>query len=456
MSSNPTQDFIAYMQGLRLSAVPAQTVTHAKQCLLDTLGCGLFGSTQEWSRILAAQILAEGTSGPCTVLGTSMKVSAAAAALCNGTSVHGFELDDLIAASVVHPGACVVPAVLAAAEAVDAPGERLLLGVLAGYEAMHRLGLAVGTDAAKRGFHTTGIVGPIAATIAAGVTMNLPLDTLRAAIGISCSASAGIKSFAGGSGGGMVKRYHAGRAAETGARACQLAERGFTGPSAGIEGRFGFLEVFAGATAQPQRMSENLGKTWSVGDVWVKVYPICGWIQGPVQLLQSLRGEKALAAENISKIRIGIASYAARNNGEVHPSDTMSAQYSIPYCSALALTGDPRDPSSFALDSVKDPVRQSLASRVEIYIDQEMEKVYPDHFAARVELEVKGGKSSVAEAMDCHGTPVDPCTPEERLAKFRRLAGSVRSQSQVESIITAVQSAEKLSSTQDLTKLLAA
>ena len=454
--TNPTQDFIAYMQGLRLSAVPAATVTHAKQCLLDTLGCGLFGSRQEWSRILAAQMLAEGSSGPCTVVGTSMKVSAAAAALCNGTAVHGFELDDLIAASVVHPGACVIPAVLAAAEAVDASGERVLLGVIAGYEAMHRLGLAVGTDAAKRGFHTTGIVGPIAATIAAGVTMNLPLDTLRAAIGISCSASAGIKSFAGGSGGGMVKRYHAGRAAETGARACQLAERGFTGPSAGIEGRFGFLEVFAGATAQPHRMSESLGTSWAVGDVWVKVYPICGWIQGPVQLLQSLRGSTPLVPENIVKARIGIAAYAARNNGEVHPSDTMGAQYSIPYCSALALTADPRDPAQFALDAVRDPVRQALASRIEIFVDPEMEAVYPDHFAARVELQAKDGKTVSATAMDCHGTPVDPCTSEERLAKFRRLAGAAGSGDKVDAIIDAVQGAERLASVQDITQLLAA
>src|SRR5687767_7137650 len=78
----------------------------------------------------------------------------------------------------------------------------------------------------------------------------------------------------------MVKRMHAGRAAEAGVRMSRLAQRGFTGPRAAIDGRYGLLDVFAGASAEPHHPTERLGDTCAMDGLWVKVYPICGWIQG--------------------------------------------------------------------------------------------------------------------------------------------------------------------------------
>ena len=94
-------------------------------------------------------MLEEGTSGHGTVIGRQKQLSAPAAALCNGTAIHGFELDDLIAESITHPAACVIPAAIAAAEAVDASGTQLLEAIVAGYEVMHRVGLALGVEPAE-------------------------------------------------------------------------------------------------------------------------------------------------------------------------------------------------------------------------------------------------------------------------------------------------------------------
>ncbi len=120
---------------LRLSELPPDVVDHAKACLRDALGCGVFGSGQVWSRILADEMLADGSAGHSTVIGRQQSLAAPAAALCNGTAIHGFELDDLIAESITHPAACVIPAAIAAAEAADASGEKLLEAIVAGYEA---------------------------------------------------------------------------------------------------------------------------------------------------------------------------------------------------------------------------------------------------------------------------------------------------------------------------------
>ena len=119
----PTRELIDFLQALSLDAVPASAVDSAKWCLLDTLGCALFGVPEPWSQIMAAQMIAEGSQGRSTIVGHSETVAAPAAALCNGTAAHGFELDDHLDEAIVHPGAIIISAALAsAAETTMAPG----------------------------------------------------------------------------------------------------------------------------------------------------------------------------------------------------------------------------------------------------------------------------------------------------------------------------------------------
>lgn len=423
-SPSNANDMLAFVHALRLSELPDDVVDRAKTCLRDALGCGIFGSAQVWSQILADEMFADGSNGHSTVIGRQQLRSAPAAALCNATAIHGFELDDLIAASITHPAACVIPAAIAAAEAVDASGARLLEAIVAGYEVMHRVGVALGVEPAKKGFHTTSLVAPIACAVAAAKVMELPRDQLISAVGLACSAAGGIKSFAAGHGGGMVKRLHLGRSAEAGVRMAQLASRGFLGPPLALESRFGLMEVFGGVGAAPEKLSQSLGQVWAMRDVWFKVYPICGWIQSVVQLVVALRGTQPLSGDAVKKVVVGVSRYAAQNNGEPAPVDTMGAQYSIPYCVAVALQGDPRDPACFQPDAVNNPATRKLASKVEIVIDPAVEAVYPAKFGASVKLMLASGAVSERMVLECHGTPSDPCSEQETSEKFRLLASS--------------------------------
>ena len=448
------QELIRFCQELSLETVPASVVDYAKWCLLDSLGCALFGSRQPWARIMAEEMLADGSRGRSSILGRNETLAAPAAALCNGTATHGFELDDLLDEAIVHPGAIVVPAALAAAEAIDAPGSRLLLGIIAGYEAINRVGLAIGVEPARRGHHQTALAGPLGAVMAAGVEMNLSRAHLTAAVGLACSTSSGTKSFAAGTGGGMMKRMHAGRAAEAGVRMAQLAARGFTAPPTALDGHFGLLEVLAGKSARPEQLALDLGRRWAVEQVYVKVYPCCAWIQATVQQLVAMRGAQPVKAEEVKKLRIGVCSYAARNNGNVAPPDTMGAQYSLPYCAALAVTADPRDPAMYFGDQLDEPARRKLARRIELVVDPEMETAYPKHYGARVHLELANGERHDSAVLDPHGMPSDPCSNEERLAKFRLLVRHCMSDARALQLIEAVGKIENLRSVLELTRMM--
>src|SRR5882724_11003239 len=68
-------------------------------------------------------------NGPCTAIGNARTLSAAAAALVNGTAAHGEDFDDTFEGGPVHAGAVVVPAVLAACERYDRDGAAALKGI---------------------------------------------------------------------------------------------------------------------------------------------------------------------------------------------------------------------------------------------------------------------------------------------------------------------------------------
>lgn len=450
-----TERLVDHLLALRLRDLSAKTRKHAGNCLIDAAACGMYGAQRPWAQILLAQMAREQGLGEAVVFGQAGRLPAAAAALCNGTAIHGFELDDLIAPTVMHPAAAVIPAALAAAEAVDADGATLLHAIVAGYEAMNRVAFAVGRSPVDRGFHSTSLMGPIGAAFAAGIIYGLDKAAMLSALGIAASQASGIKSFADGHGGGMVKRLHMGRAAEGGVRAAQLAAAGFSGPPQALESRFGFLHVYGGDGADAQLLVEGLGSAWAVDNVWFKVYPICGWIQAAVQLVTQLRGPTPINPENVERARVGVSAYAARNNDAPAPKDTMGAQYSIPYCIAAALAGDLRDPAMFDEERIVSPAMRALAAKVELYVDPEIEAAYPQKLGARVELVMASGNRSEALMLDCKGTPADPLDQQHHLEKFRILSRDRIPADQVELFLEMAGDLENLSAVRAMTAALA-
>jgi len=134
--------------------------------------------------------------------------------------------------------------------------------------------------------------------------------------------------------------------------------------------------------------------------------------------------------------------------------DTMGAQYSFPYCAALALAGDPTDPGMYLEKEIGNAERRALARRVELYTDAQMEAAYPKHYGSRIELVLASGERRASFVLDPHGFPADPVTEPERIEKFSRLAGHAKSAARVKEIAAAVQHADSLASARELMGLI--
>ena len=268
--ADATRDLAGFAARLQFEDIPAAVADHAKLCLLDGLGVALFGAGLPWTGLVRELALAEGSSPAAAFWGTPHRGSIAQAALVNGTAGHAFEMDDIHKQSIVHPNSLACPVAFAFAEASGGvTGRDVLTAIVAGYEVGTRVGNAATMALFLRGFHPQGTSGVFVAAATAGRMLGLPAQQMQHALGIAGSMGAGLMAAQEGA---MVKRLHAGRAAEAGVRAALLAQRGFTGILDVLEAGYGgFLSSFS-SRPDAARLTAGLGSFWETAEVGFKLY----------------------------------------------------------------------------------------------------------------------------------------------------------------------------------------
>jgi len=368
---NETVQLAEYAAGLRYEDLPAEVVGCARDCIIDTVAACICGSALPWSRIVIDYAERTGPGGTSRILGRGSAVQAPSAALANGALAHAFELDALTRPGAgAHPGATVLPPALAVAQEarVNASGRALIAAFVAGNEVMIRIGRATGHTNEARGFHAPGTTGPFGAAVACGHLLGLDAGRMANALGLAGSLAGGLLEFAKGDG-GMVKRLHLGRASEAGVLAASLAASGFTGPRTVIEGEFGFLRVFC-TEFDEAALTRNLGHEYVTLSTVLKRYPVHATAHAAVRAVRDLQTEHRFSVGDVEAITVTGNQRMIERHNIAEPADLMLAQYSIPFCVALALYREARDPESYDEGALDDPQIRALTRRVHLVPEQ--------------------------------------------------------------------------------------
>jgi 2-methylcitrate dehydratase PrpD len=360
-----------YAAALRYEDLPAEIVRQAKECIADTVAAAICGASLPWNRIVIRYAERTGPGGKSHILGSAgPAVQAPAAALANGALAHAFELDSLTRPGAgAHPGATVLPPALAVAQECGADGRALIAAFVAGNEVMIRIGRATGHTNEARGFHAPGTTGPFGAAVAAGHLLQLGPTAMTNALGIAGSLAGGLLEFARGDG-GMVKRLHLGRASEAGVLAASLAADGFEGPRTVLEGEFGFLRVFCTKWDETE-LTRGLGEEFLVSSTVLKRYPCHATAHAAVRAVCDLQDAHGFRTAEVEAITVTGTRRMIERHNILEPADLMLAQYSIPFCVALALHREARDPESWGETALADPQIRALCRRVRLVPGQE-------------------------------------------------------------------------------------
>lgn len=424
-AGSASQVLAGFAASLEFEQIPSDVIQQAKLCIIDTVAVAVYGARFPWSRIVAGYSRRYGAGGPCSLLGIpEARVQAPFAALANGALAHAFEQDSLREPGAgVHPGATLLPPALAMAEETGASGKALLTAFVAGCEVMFRIGDASRHSSEKLGFHAPGLTGPFGAAIAAGRVLGLNGAQLGHALGIAASLSSGLLAFTKARSGAAVKRLHLGRAAESGVLAARLAADGMTGPETALDGRFGYLEAYC-RDAEPGRLTAGLGKHWETRRICIKRYACHVTAQTPVQALRELIVEHGFGGRDVDEIRIEGAEKLLTHHDIREPRDVMQAQYSVPFCVALALYRDPADPRSFDQEAVADPDIRAACRRVRLALFPEAERA-SSPWQTRVSVVLRDSRHFVRDGLAFRGMPQDPVDPLEMRNKFALLAADL-------------------------------
>ena len=355
-----------------------------------------------------------------SIHGTALWATPEDAALVNGITAHGLELDDTFEESSLHPAVAIFPALLALADERGDNVGAVLHAAAVGYDVMCAAGVLLGAaESYGRGFHPTGVAGVLGVAAAVAALFNLDEDQSTHALSLAANLAAGSLEFL--SDGSWTKRLNAGHAAASGIRAAKLAAAGFTAPETSIEGRDGFLNQYGRGLVAGRSLELVYGR--KALDTSIKFYPCCRYMHGNIDLLRTIHAENpGLRLDEIESIEVGVIKAGATLVSE--PADRklvvntpVDAQFNMPFGAAVALTTGQATVEQFDnAPAIAGELAPWLA-KVHCYTSERLEAAFPARWQAEVSVRFKDGRVIEKSEDSFRGAPQDRATRDQLVAK---------------------------------------
>jgi len=330
-----------------------------------------------------------------------------------GALTHITETDDLHRASVTHPGCVVIPAVLSIAQTTGASGRDILVATLRGFEAMCRIGRAVGPAHYKL-WHNTATCGPFGSAFATASLLQLDENQTVSALGNAGTQSSGLWQFL--SSGTMSKHLHAGRASESGLLAAELAQHNFTGAPDILEGEQGMFIAMC-PDADPGRMQIPADAAWELSQTSIKPWPSCRHTHPAIDAALEIHAQLGNAI--VEKVDIFTYESGQALCDRVKPKNEYQAKFSLQHCVSHALLRGEVTLTSFSDEACV--TTAELCSKSNVFLSESLSVAYPKAWGAKVSVSTADGRQLDVERAHCKGDPELPVTQKQWLEKSKAL-----------------------------------
>jgi len=457
-----TDEVAGFVVSTRARDIPKDVAHLGKRSVLDGIGLALAGAASECGHIAKRYLEGLGIASDrgSTVIGTPLRVPARFAAFANGLAIHADDYDDtqLAVASdrvyglLTHPTAPALPPVLALAERERRSGEDLMLAYQVGVEVECKVAEAIMPRHYQHGFHSTATCGSIGAAAGAAKLLGLDREAARRAISIGATQAGGLRENFG----TMTKPFHAGRAAENGVVAAEIAALGFTASPNGLEADRGFFRAAGGGFA-PEAIHGRLGQPWTFEfpGVSIKPHPSGSLTHPGMAVMMELILKHDIQAAQVKRVKVGTNHNMP--NALIHhrPANELQAKFSMEFCMAILLLERKGGLEQFTDAVVNRPDVQAMIARVDFGVHPEAEAAGFDKMTTLVEVEMADGRVLRGRADFGKGSPANPMTDAELADKFRQCAawgGLDRERTQA--VLDMVWNIESLQDINELTQLL--
>src|SRR6266849_5015721 len=423
-----------YVTSLCYADLSPRTVQEAKRHLIDSLGCAMGGYSSEPAAIARRVSPAWSGAPSARLLGDGRPTTPEAAAFANSVMIRFLDANDTyIARGSGHPSD-MLGAILAAAELQGASGKELLLATVAGYEVFGALADQISLR--DRGWDQGVFVAP-ASVAGAGLLLGLSPEQMANALAIAVTANVATRQTRAGEL-AMWKGCATAVAAKAGLFAAQLAKAGMTGPTAAFEGRHGMWEQVTG----PFELGPLGGgdRSFAIERTNFKFVATEYHAQAPVALALDLRKKVGVAEIEAVDVRIYAMAHSEIGSepAKWDPHTRETADHSLPYMLAVALTDGRVGPASFEPARYLDPALRPLMSRIRVLEHPEFTRRFPQALVSEVEIRTRAGERFVERAEYPKGHAKHPMTDADVVTKFRDLSAPVLRPAQADAALEAL------------------
>jgi 2-methylcitrate dehydratase PrpD len=449
----PTEELAAFICELEYKDLNDKVIGTIKNTLLDAIACGCYGSTTPWGKVIYEFVRElEGPKESLLWL-THFKGAATNIALALGTCIHAFDFDDYHKAKL-HPASVIVPAAITMAEREKKESKLFLTALIAGYETMIRVSLSVDPGASRlKGWHLTGTCGVFGAAAAAGKILGLNKEQMTWALGLAGTQASGLWAF--NYDGAMSKRFHPGRASQSGIMAALLAKKGFTGPKHILDAEDGGFWAATTDKPRPQRLLQDLGVKYECEDTCIKPYACCGSNHASVDAVRNIVKDNGLKTEHIKEIAIFTSKVIKKQTGfDYLPETVLQAQMSLKYAVAASAVFGMILPEHMDQSHFSSPALRDLMNKVIIYIDEEMDRLYPEHFCSRIVITSTDGHQYECKIIDPLGSSERPLAWKDVVEKAKALLQNSMNIKQIDTLIETVGGLERSENLEPLLSIL--
>jgi 2-methylcitrate dehydratase PrpD len=434
-----------YMADARNRALPDNVVQETKHHILDTIAAMVSGSELPPGRMAIEFAQDYGGEKIATVIASRIVCGPIEAAIANGMLAHSDETDDDFTTGGAHPGCAVVPAALASAEQFGIGGTHFLRAVALGYDIGMRAMMTVGAGMKE----THNLVGTMGATAAAGCAASLTAQQMRWLLDYAAQqAGAGIGAW-------RRDTEHIEKAfvfgamgARNGVNAAMVVHSGWTGVNDILSGPNNFVESY-NPKADPAGMIEQLGERYGVVQTTIKKWTTGGPIQAPLDALESLRKRQPFASDQVKQVVVRAATSAAYTvNNRDMPDICLQHLVAVMLLDKTVSFRAAHDKAR-----MQDPSVLRERAKVQLVPDEELEKQIPVRVAI-VEVTLNDGTRLTERVEHVRGTPENPMTRDEVVAKARELIAPVLGAATCSNLIERVLALDTVKDVRELRPLL--
>ena len=435
----------SYMAEARNRALPDNVLRETKHHILDTLAAMVSGSELPPGKAAFEFARSYGGEKIATVVASQILCGPIEAALANGQLAHSDETDDDFTSGGAHPGCALVPAALAMGEQFGISGAHFLRAVALGYDVALRAMKTVGPGMKE----THPLAGTMGATAAAGCVASLNAQQMRWLLDYAAQqAGAGIGSWRRDTDHIEKAFVFGGMGARNGVTAALAVHSGWTGVDDVLSGPNNFIESY-NPKADPAGMSDKLGEVYGVTQTTIKKWTTGGPIQAPLDALQNLLKRQPFQADQVKQVVVRVATSAGYtvNNRDM-------PDICLQHLVAVMLV-DKTVSFRAAHDKLRMKDPSVLAQRVKVQLmpDEELEKLIPVRVAI-VEVTLNDGTRLTDRVEHVRGTPENPMTTEEVVAKASELMTPVLGETNTKKLIAQVMELQDLKNIRELRTLL--